>query len=160
MNNRRGRSSIWCCVCSCGQELEPLRYCMIKRQYRWNAGLVIKPGLGSQKGNRNPGLYCIAGNFRCCKILRNCILAPSEEIFVVLIFVPSPARDHTHANRSQVWAAHLRFRCSYFRGTQPIREKKENLHHAKSLLYGIWAYGIIFHPGIILTLIICLAQAK
>jgi hypothetical protein len=29
-------------------------------------------------------------------------VSPSEENFVVLIFMPSPRRDHTHANRFHV----------------------------------------------------------
>jgi hypothetical protein len=32
---------------------------------------------------------------------------------------------------SHVFSAHLRFRSSYFCSTQPIREKREILHHAK-----------------------------
>lgn len=36
-------------------------------------------------------------------------------------FVPSPRGDHTHIDRSGG---------SYFRGTQPIRENREILHHA------------------------------
>jgi hypothetical protein len=38
---------------------------------------------------------------------------------------------------SHVFTAHLRFRGSYFRGTQPICEKREILHHAKISLYTV-----------------------
>jgi hypothetical protein len=38
-----------------------------------------------------------------------------EEIFVVLIFPPSPRGDHTHIDQQ--------FRGSYFRGARPNREK-------------------------------------
>jgi hypothetical protein len=40
--------------------------------------------------------YRTAGNFRWCKISRNCLLLLLEEIFVVLNFAPSPRGDHTY----------------------------------------------------------------
>jgi hypothetical protein len=63
---------------------------------------------------------------------------PSEEIFV-----PSQRRDHTHVDqlhvRHHVFSTHLRFHGSYFHGTQPIREKREILHHAKISCYTVFS---------------------
>jgi hypothetical protein len=74
-------------------------------------------------------------------------VSPSEEIFVVFIFVPS----HVETTPTpiicmydvNVFIAHLSFRGSYFRGTRPIREKREILHHAK-----ISRYTVVYSPTI------------
>jgi hypothetical protein len=61
-------------------------------------------------------------------------VSASEEIFVVLfsrllMLRPHPRRSFA-CRTSNVFSAHLRFRGSYFCGTQPIRKKREILHHA------------------------------
>jgi hypothetical protein len=43
------------CVHSCGQE--PAQYYINKRRSRLDTGLVLKPDLESQEGNRSPDFY-------------------------------------------------------------------------------------------------------
>jgi hypothetical protein len=71
----------------------------------------------------NTHIYCIAGNFRWCKISRNFTLALQKNFFVFNL-APSPRQDHTHANRLHVFSTRSKFRGSYFCSTQPIREKR------------------------------------
>jgi hypothetical protein len=88
------------------------------------------------------GLLPYSGKFSLVQNFAELHVSPSEENFVVLIFAPSPHRDHTHADRLHVWhhtfSPPINFRGSYFRGTQPIREKREILHHAKISLYTVY----------------------
>jgi hypothetical protein len=43
-----------------------------------------------------------SGKFLLVQNFTELHISPSEEIFMVLIFVPSPCRDHTHASRLHV----------------------------------------------------------
>jgi hypothetical protein len=77
-------------------------------------------------------IYCIAGNFRWCKISRNCMLALQKNFNFCTFSTPRPHPCQSiECMTSHVFSAHLRFHGSYFCGTQPIREKREILHHAK-----------------------------
>ena len=73
--------------------------------------------------------YCIAGNFRWCKLSR------FHQYHLQKQFRGFNFRAFSVLRRHEVCT--FNFRCSYFRGSQAICEKQENLHHAKLSSYTV-----------------------